>query len=174
MPEEPLNIPWESCITMGTSFSFGYEDKYKTPREIITLLTNIVAKGGNLALNVGPQPDGRLPKGALESMKGIGAWLQKYGESIYGTRVCAPYKQDGICFSQKEKEHVVYALKQYEEEGMTVEKSFIVPLEKKVKRAVDLYTGKEVKVSQVAGGYQVELDETEDNAIATVIRFDVE
>jgi len=174
VPEEPLNIPWESCITMGTSFSFGYEDKYKTPREIITLLTNIVAKGGNLALNVGPQPDGRLPKGALESMKGIGAWLQKYGESIYGTRVCAPYKQDGICFTQKEKEHVVYALKQYEEEGMTVEKSFIVPLEKKVKRAVDLYTGKEVKVSQVAGGYQVELDETEDNVIATVIRFDVE
>ncbi len=57
---------------------------------------------------------------------------------------------------------------------MTVEKSFVVPLEKKVKRAVDLYTGKEVKVSQVAGGYQVELDETEDNAIATVIRFDVE
>ncbi len=59
----PLGVPWESCITLGTSFSFAYEDTYKKPREVILLLIDIVAKGGNLAINVGPQPDGRLPAG---------------------------------------------------------------------------------------------------------------
>ena len=92
---------------MGTSFSFKYEDKYKSPREVICMLVDIVAKGGNLALNVGPQPDGRLPEGAINTMKGMGEWLNKFGECIYGTRVCAPYKKDGVAFTQKEKENKV-------------------------------------------------------------------
>lgn len=64
VPEKPLSIPWESCITLGTSFSFKYEDEYKSPRQVICLLVDIVVKGGNLAINVGPQPDGRIPAGA--------------------------------------------------------------------------------------------------------------
>lgn len=101
VPEEPLGVPWESCITLGTSFSFAYEDTYKTPREVICLLVDIVAKGGNLAINVGPQPDGRLPKGAVTSLKGMGEWLKVYGEAIYGTRVCEPYKKGNIAFTRK-------------------------------------------------------------------------
>ena len=56
---------------------------------MILLLIDIVAKGGNLAINVGPQPDGRLPAGAVESLKGMGRWLKLYGDAIYGTG-CAP------------------------------------------------------------------------------------
>ena len=63
IPKRPLLIPWESCITMGTSFSFAYEDRYKSLRELVAILVEVVAKGGNLALNVGPQPDGRFPNG---------------------------------------------------------------------------------------------------------------
>ena len=63
VPKEPIYVPWESCITMGSAFSFRYEDQYKTGQELVHLLIEIVAKGGNLALNVAPQPDGRLPKG---------------------------------------------------------------------------------------------------------------
>ncbi len=111
VPPQPLGIPWESCITLGTSFSFKYEDEYKSPREVVSLLVDIVAKGGNLAINVGPQPDGRLPAGAIRSLEGIGAWLAEYGEAIYGTRVCAPYKKDGVAFTRKGD--TVYAIETF-------------------------------------------------------------
>lgn len=107
IPVEPLHIPWESCVTMGTSFSFGYEDEYKSLRQLVKLLVEIVAKGGNLALNVGPQPDGRLPKGAVRCMTELGEWLKIYGESIYGTRPVAPYFKDNWAFAKKDE--VVYA-----------------------------------------------------------------
>ena len=56
------------------------------------MLLEIVCKGGNLALNVSPQPDGRIPKRAKEVLQALGAWLKKYGEAIYCTRPCAPFK----------------------------------------------------------------------------------
>ncbi|MDR2044643.1 MAG: alpha-L-fucosidase [Clostridium sp.] len=129
VPEQPLRIPWESCITLGTSFSFRYEDTYKSAREIACLLVDVVAKGGNLALNVGPQPDGRLPEGALKTMKELGAWLRLYGEAIYGTRICAPYQKDGFAFTRKEKEGLVYALRMYAEQAAPCESSLLVPYE---------------------------------------------
>ncbi len=101
IPERPLSIPWESCITMGTSFSFAYEDTYKSLRELVRILAEVVSKGGNLALNVGPQPDGRLPRGAVRCMKELGAWLKQYGEAIYGTRTCDPYFKDNCAFTSK-------------------------------------------------------------------------
>ncbi len=108
VPDEPLGIPWESCITLGNSFAYSYSDRYKTAREVVLLLIDIVSKGGNLAINVAPQPDGRLPMDGITSLKGLGAWLQVNGEAIYGTRVCKPYKKDGIAFTKKED--TVYAI----------------------------------------------------------------
>lgn len=101
LPEKPLHIPWESCITMSKSWGFKYEDEYKSTRQLIHYLIEVVAKGGNLLLNVGPQPDGRLPRAAIERMQEMGAWLQVHGEAIYGTRICAPYVQDNCYFTQK-------------------------------------------------------------------------
>ncbi|MDQ6422869.1 alpha-L-fucosidase [Paenibacillus sp. LHD-117] len=101
IPSTALNVPWESCITMGTSFSFRYEDKYKSTRQLVKILFEVVAKGGNLALNVAPQPDGRLPEGAIARMKELGAWLKVNGEAIYGTRICAPYYTGSHAFTQK-------------------------------------------------------------------------
>lgn len=127
VPEEPLGVPWESCITLGTSFSFAYEDTYKTPREVICLLVDIVAKGGNLAINVGPQPDGRLPKGAVTSLKGMGEWLKVYGEAIYGTRVCEPYKKGNIAFTRKKDEDILYALELFPDEKTVVPEVVLLP-----------------------------------------------
>ena len=46
IPEEPLNVPWESCLTLGVDFTYEYGDHYKSPRELVGMLVNIVAKGG--------------------------------------------------------------------------------------------------------------------------------
>ena len=62
VPEEPLLIPWESNISLGNDFSYQFDDTFKTTRQILNLLIDVVVKGGNLAVNVGPQPDGRIPR----------------------------------------------------------------------------------------------------------------
>lgn len=103
IPAEAMDVPWESCITMGTSFAFRYEDDYKPTRQLVKMLLEIVAKGGNLALNVAPQPDGRLPKGAIKRIKELGAWLKVHGEAIYGTRICEPHFVDNVAYTQKDQ-----------------------------------------------------------------------
>lgn len=91
IPDEPLGVPWESCLTIGKSFSYRYDDDYKTPRRLVYLLMQVVAKGGNLALNLGAQPDGRLPRRGMESARGLGEWLKVNGEAVYDTRPISPY-----------------------------------------------------------------------------------
>jgi alpha-L-fucosidase len=108
VPEKPLPCAWETCMTMGDSWSFKPHDRYKSTHRLIQLLVEIVAKGGNFMLNVGPQPDGQLPAEALSRMREIGAWMKVNGEAIYGTRPIAPYKDGNVCFTSKGK--VVYAI----------------------------------------------------------------
>lgn len=155
VPEKPLNVPWESNITLGTSFSFKYEDEYKSPREAINILIDVVAKGGNLIFNVGPQPDGRLPAGAIKSMKGMGEWLRTYGECVYGTRVCEPYKVDNIAFTKKDD--TVYAIVLYEDENQPVNKTILIPYTEKVKSVSLLETGEPVSFEIKNDGIKVDL-----------------
>ncbi len=153
VPPAPLSIPWESCITLGTSFSFKFEDTYKSPRQVIGLLVDIVVKGGNLAINVGPQPDGRIPQGAIRSLRGIGAWLSRYGEAIYGTRVCAPYQKDGMGFTRKGD--TVYAIQVFARETDPVEDILWIPYEKEVKEIRGLGETRVLSYERRKGGYQV-------------------
>lgn len=153
IPEKPLMIPWESNLTLGTSFSYTYEDHYKSTRKVVSLLVDIVAKGGNLAINVGPQPDGRLPKPAMEVLKGMGNWLRIYGDAIYGTRVCAPYKKDGIAFTQKNR--IIYAIQLFEEENVRVDTKVKIPYSGEVKKVTMLDTGEETAFNVQGDGLLV-------------------
>jgi alpha-L-fucosidase len=67
-----------------------------TGREAVHLLVDIVAKGGNLLLNVAPGPDGTWQQGAYDLLAEIGAWIAVNGEGIYGTRAMAPYSEGGV------------------------------------------------------------------------------
>jgi alpha-L-fucosidase len=115
VPEKPLAYAWESCLTMGDSWSFKPHDKYKSTHRLIQLLVEIVAKGGNLLLNVGPQPDGELPPEAIARMKEIGVWMKINGEAIYGTRPIAPYREGNVSFTRKG--NIVYAIYLAKNEG---------------------------------------------------------
>ncbi|MGA2255194.1 MAG: alpha-L-fucosidase, partial [Thermoguttaceae bacterium] len=108
VPDKPLPHAWETCMTMGDSWSFKPNDKYKSTHRLIQLLVEIVAKGGNFMLNVGPQPDGQLPAEALSRMKEIGEWMRVNGEAIYATRPIAPYKDGNVSFTHKG--NTVYAI----------------------------------------------------------------
>jgi alpha-L-fucosidase len=108
VPDKPLARPWESCITMAKQFSYNPNDVYKSTHELIHMLVNIVAKGGNLLLNIGPSPEGTLPDTAVSRLKEIGAWMAVNSEAIYGTRPIAPYR-DGRCALTR-KGNAVYAI----------------------------------------------------------------
>lgn len=77
--------PWESCITIGTQWSWKPNDKIKSPKECISILARTAGGGGNLLLNISPMPDGRIEQRQIDCLREIGDWLGKYGESIYRT-----------------------------------------------------------------------------------------
>jgi alpha-L-fucosidase len=100
VPDKPLDYPWETCMTMGNSWSYVPNDAYKPTHRLIHLLVDIVSKGGNFLLNVGPTPAGELPPAALDRMKEIGAWMKVNGSAIYSTRPRAPYAEHEIRYTQ--------------------------------------------------------------------------
>ena len=118
VPETPLDGPWETCMTMAESWSFKPYDNYKSTRELVHMLADVVAKGGNLLLNVGPMANGKLPPPAVTRMQQIGAWMKINGEAIYGTRPVAPYKENNICLTKKGS--YVYAIYLDREENETL------------------------------------------------------
>jgi alpha-L-fucosidase len=108
VPGKPLDYAWESCITMGKQWSYKPDDEYKSTRELIHLLVEIVAKGGNLLLNIGPAPDGTLPPTAVSRLNEIGEWMRINSEAIHETRPMAPYKQGRVALTRKG--NIVYAI----------------------------------------------------------------
>ena len=88
-----MDHAWEERRGMG--FSYGYNraerlEDYHTGRELVTMLVDIVSRGGNLLLDIGPKADGTIPVIMQERLTQIGSWLKINGDAIYGTK---PWKQ---------------------------------------------------------------------------------
>ena len=81
-----LDFPWESCITIGSQWSWKPNDQMKSLKECLHTLIKTASGNGNLLFNVGPMPDGRIEQRQIELLKQMGHWLKTYGESIYETQ----------------------------------------------------------------------------------------
>ncbi len=80
-------LPLETCQTMNGMWGYKIADQdYKDSKTLIHYLVRAAGRNANLLLNIGPQPDGRLPQAALQRLSEIGAWMRKFGQTIYGTR----------------------------------------------------------------------------------------
>jgi alpha-L-fucosidase len=111
VPATYLPYPWESCMTLGNSWSFVPNDEYKTSRKVIHLLTEIVSKNGNLLLNIGPAPDGEWDPNAYARLEDIGKWIQVNGEAIYDAEADAALPGQGKWVFTK-KQDCIYAIYQ--------------------------------------------------------------
>jgi len=78
--------PWETCMTIGTQWAWKPDDIIKSTEQCLHSLIRSAGGDGNFLLNVGPGPDGQIEPLQVERLKKIGAWLDDYGFTIYGTR----------------------------------------------------------------------------------------
>ncbi len=77
---------FETCATINDSWGYHkYDNNWKSTHELLTLLINIVSKGGNFLLNVGPTAEGIIPEPSVVRLREIGQWLKRNGEAVYGT-----------------------------------------------------------------------------------------
>ncbi|MEO6547760.1 MAG: alpha-L-fucosidase [Ferruginibacter sp.] len=110
IPEQQLDHPWESCMTLANNWGFVPNDQFKSSSTVIHSLIEIVAKGGSLLLGVGPKPDGTLPDEAVSRLHQIGTWMYKNGEAIYNTRSTKNYRDENTWFTQNKHSGIRYAL----------------------------------------------------------------
>jgi alpha-L-fucosidase len=110
VPGVPLDTAWESCITMGTQWQYKPVETYKSGGEMISLLIETRAKGGNLLLNIGPRPDGTIPPEQEDRLREIGLWMFLNGESIYGVRPWVITNENDYWFTKKKDGSAVYAM----------------------------------------------------------------
>lgn len=113
VPDSVLPYPWETCMTMATSWSYVSGDKYKTTNQLIHLLCKIVSRGGNLLLNIAPSSLGDWDNDAYIRLQQIGDWMTINQDCIYGTRPVFPYQEGKFLFTQKKE--VIYAIYLLEE-----------------------------------------------------------
>ncbi len=103
-----LSHPWEECRGIGGSFGYNRNENladYSSSRQLIHMLIDKVARGGNLLLNIGPTADGRIPVIMQQRLLDMGSWLKTNGAGIYGTRnwekAPAITKETKIFYSRK-------------------------------------------------------------------------
>jgi alpha-L-fucosidase len=83
--------PWETCMTICRQWAWKPNDQMKSLKQCIRTLVRVAGGDGNFLFNVGPMPDGRIEPRQVARLKEMGAWLKRYGKSIYATRG-GPYK----------------------------------------------------------------------------------
>lgn len=161
VPEKPLPYPWESCIVAGDGWSYRFNSNYISGREAIHTLADIVAKGGNLLLNIGPTPQGEWDEGAYKLLDQIGNWMGINSEAIYGTRSIAPYKHDNICITSK-KDGTVYLIYLVEEGQTNLPSSidFMGFIPSKKAKASLLGFNSKIKLTPKEGGLNLKIPES--------------
>jgi alpha-L-fucosidase len=86
IPAHPQWRDWETCMTMNRSWGYAAKDNDWKPAALLTRqLTEVVRKGGNFLLNVGPTAEGVIPEVSVRILREVGAWLKANGESVCGT-----------------------------------------------------------------------------------------
>jgi alpha-L-fucosidase len=162
VPNQPLDHPWESCITMGNSWSYVPGDHYKSTQEIVQLLVKIVSRGGNLLMNIGPGPDGDWDPEAYKRLAGIGNWIKINGEGIYGSRSIAPYSDNKIYFTQSKDQKATYAYLLSDNEAVSIPAQLHIKLNniKGIKKVSLLGSAQKITWKQTADGINLTIPES--------------
>jgi alpha-L-fucosidase len=165
-------VDWEVCMTMNTTWGYSVHDKaWKSHSTLIRNLVDIVSKGGNYLLNIGPKGDGSIPEESIRSMQAIGRWMQVNGEAIYET-TASPFEQPVWGRYTKKPGKIFAFVFDWPSDGQLP----IEPMDQKVKK-VYLQADpeqKSLKFQNIMKGLTVQLPQNAPDDIASVVVIELE
>jgi len=161
VPNKTLPYPWETCMPMTPGWSYEPGLEYKSARKLIHLLVDIVAKGGNFLLNIGPTSEGDFEDDAYDRLKKIGEWMKINSEAIYNSHPVAPYKEGKVCFTQLDN-GITYAiyLADESEDSLPEKISFTKFYAAAGVNIQMLGRNQELKFKKTAAGFEIEIPES--------------
>ena len=163
IPDEAVEGDWETPATLNDTWGFKTNDNnWKSEEDLLRKLIDIVSKGGNYLLNVGPTAEGVIPQPSVERLEAMGAWLEVNGDAIYGTE---PGPIQGASWCRSTQKHGVVYLHVFEWPADGV----IVAPNLRPKSAKLLATGASLEVSGSAISGPVHAPDP----IATVVEVEV-
>jgi len=173
VPENALSIPWESCITMGDSFSYVPNDRYKSSQKIIETLIKIISRGGNYLMNIAPGPNGDYDSVVYERLKEIAAWMDVNGSAVFGTRSIAPYHEGQIYFTRSKdgKTVNVFHISESSDYKAPSTISFTLPEQYRPKKLNVLGTSSKIQWKQYGNTVEVMIPKSAKLTYSTVIQM---
>ncbi|MDO4181827.1 MAG: alpha-L-fucosidase, partial [Bacteroidales bacterium] len=174
IPDKQLDVPWETCMGMN-GWGWRSEGEYKPLKHILASLVEVVAKGGNFLLGVGPNGEGVFDDKAVEMIKTIGQWMKKNGKAIYGTRTTPHYNDGNIWFTADKngkRMYAIYALPEGQEQvPEIIEWTTHLPKGRKVTLVAN---GKKLKCQVDGNRVKVWLPADVDRTASMAMMFDAE
>lgn len=148
-------LPLETCETMNDHWGFSIADtKYKSTKALVHYLVNAAGMNANFLLNVGPMPDGTIQPEFVSTLKELGDWMKKNGETIYGTRGGLMEPQDWGVLTTKGKIWYAHIIK-----TPKIKSSILLPNRiEKIKKCVLFDSKKSLKFKQTKEGISIDFE----------------
>jgi alpha-L-fucosidase len=162
-----MSRPWETCMTICRQWAWKPADNMKSLKDCLQTLVRTAGGDGNLLFNVGPMPTGEIEPRQVERLKEMGAWLAKYGPSVYGTRG-GPFKPGSYGVSTRKDKTVYLHVMSWAGDAVT-----LPAIPAKIVRSSAL-TGGSLTVKQTDAGIEVSLPAADRREIDTVIALELD
>ena len=163
-----VDLPLEVCETINGSWGFNLKDrKHKSKKELIQYLVKAAGYGSNLLLNVGPMPNGKIQEEHVKSLKEIGDWVSKNGETIYKTKKGPIEPSDAITSTQRGKKIYIHIMDSSKESYLIENFNF------KIKKAIYFGTNSKVTYNITKSALKLKISEENRNDIDTIIEIDI-
>ncbi len=161
-------LPLETCETMNNAWGFNLQDKnYKSAKNLIQYLVKAAGHNSNFLLNVGPMPNGKVQPEFIATLKEMGQWIEKNGETIYGTRGGpVPPKSWGVTTWKGNK--VFVHIMNLEDTNL-----LIPDFGKKVKNLTLFSSGAKLKYKQDAFGIVITVPEESVDETDTIVVIEI-
>jgi alpha-L-fucosidase len=159
--------PWETCMTICRQWAWKPNDQMKSLEQCIQILVQTAGGDGNLLLNVGPMPDGRIEPRQVERLKEMGAWLKEHGQSIYSTRG-GPFKPGNWGASTYKGNTIYIHVLNWPEDTLT-----LPPIPKKIV-ASSVMTGGAVTVRQTKQAIEISVPKAYRRELDTIIVLELD
>jgi len=160
-------LPLETCETINGSWGFNINDRsYKSTKQIIHYLVNAAGRNANFLLNIGPMPNGKIQPEFTDTLAIVGRWMQKNGETIYGTRGNFIVPQPWGVVTYKNKTLYAHVLNKPQQPYI-----FLPDVKAKITKATLFADGSSVKFKQQPEGVFVYTNNIKPDAVDTIIEL---